>query len=95
MEVEKNNVKVLLVCPGKIKTNISNNAILADGSKHAKMDESHVNAMTAEECAKKILRAIENNKQEILIGRKEVLTVYMKRFFPSLLYKILRKQSPY
>ncbi len=95
LEVEKNNVKVLLVCPGKIKTNISNNAILADGSKHAKMDESHVNAMTAEECAKKILSAIENNKQEILIGRKEVLTVYMKRFFPSLLYKILRKQSPY
>jgi len=95
LEVEKNNVQVLLVCPGKIKTNISNNAILADGSKHAKMDESHVDAMPAEECAQKILAAIENNKQEILIGRKEVLTVYMKRFFPSLLYKILRKQSPY
>jgi short-subunit dehydrogenase len=95
LEVEKNNVRVLLVCPGKINTNISNNAILADGSKHAKMDESHVDAMTAEECAKKILGAIENNKQEILIGRKEILTVYMKRFFPSLLYKILRKQSPY
>jgi len=84
LEVEKNNVKVLLVCPGKIKTNISNNAILADGKKHAKMDESHVNAMTAEECAKKILSAIENNKREILIGRKEILAVYIKR-----------KQSPY
>jgi dehydrogenase/reductase SDR family protein 7B len=95
LEVEKNNIKVLLVCPGKIKTNISNNAILADGNKHAKMDESHANAMTAKECAKKILYAIEHNKQEILIGRKEVLTVYIKRFFPSLLYKILRKQSPY
>lgn len=94
-EVEKQNIKVLLVCPGKIKTNISNNAVLADGSKHAKMDESHVNAMTAEECAKKILTAIENNKQEILIGGKEILTVYIKRFFPSLLYKILRKQSAY
>ncbi len=95
LEVEKNNIQILLVCPGKIKTNISNNAMLANGSKHAKMDESHVNAMTAEECAKKILNAIENNKQEILIGRKEILTVYIKRFFPSLLYKILRKQSPY
>jgi short-subunit dehydrogenase len=95
LEVEKNNIKVLLVCPGKIQTNISNNAILADGSKHAKMDESHVNTMTAEECAKKIISAIENNKQEIFVGGKEILTVYIKRFFPKMLYKILRKQSPY
>lgn len=95
LEVEKNHIKILLVCPGKIETNISNNAMLADGSKHAKMDESHLNAMTAEACAKKILCAIENNKQEILIGRKEILAVYIKRFFPSLLYNILKKQSPY
>jgi dehydrogenase/reductase SDR family protein 7B len=95
LEVEKNNIQVLLVCPGKIKTNISNNAILADGSKHAKMDESHVDAMTADECAKKILIAIETNKQEILIGGKEILIVYIKRFFPKLFYKIVRKQSPY
>jgi len=95
LEVEKNNIQVSLVCPGKIQTNISNNAILADGSKHAKMDESHVGAMTAEECANKILTGIENNKHEILVGRKEVLTVYVKRFFPGWLYKILKKQSPY
>jgi dehydrogenase/reductase SDR family protein 7B len=95
LEVEKNNIQVLLVCPGKIKTNISNNAVLADGSKHAKMDESHVNAMTAEKCAKKILTAIEKNKQEIFVGGKEILTVYVKRFFPKMLYKILKKQSPY
>lgn len=95
LEVEKHNINVLLVCPGKIKTNISNNALLADGSKYAKMDKSHANAMTAMECAKKILTAIENNKHEVLIGRKEVLTVYIKRVAPALLYKILRKQSPY
>ena len=95
LEVEKNNIQVLLVCPGKIQTNISNNAVLADGSKHSKMDESHINAMTSEECAKKILAAIEQGKHEILIGRKEVFTVYIKRFFPKMLYKILKKQSPY
>jgi len=95
LEVEKSNIQVLLVCPGKIKTNISNNAVLADGSKHAKMDESHVDAMTADECAKKILTAIEKNKQEIFVGGKEILMVYIKRFFPKLFSKIVRKQSPY
>ena len=95
LEVEKYHISILLVCPGKIQTNISNNAMLADGTRHAKMDESHVNVMTAETCATKILNAIEKNKKEILIGRNEILTVYIKRFFPSLLYKILRKQSPF
>jgi short-subunit dehydrogenase len=95
LEEEKNNIKVLLVCPGKIKTNISNNAVLADGSKHNQMDESHVNAMTAEECAKQIISAIEKNKYEILVGGKETLSVYIKRFFPKLSYKILKKQNPY
>ena len=94
-EVEANNIYILLICPGKIQTNISNNAVLTDGSKHAKMDASHIDAMTAHQCAQKILSAIEKNKQEILIGRKEILTVYIKRFFPSLLYKILRKKSAY
>jgi dehydrogenase/reductase SDR family protein 7B len=95
LEVEASNINILLVCPGKIQTNISNNAILADGSKHAKMDASHIDAMTAEQCAQKILLAIESNKHEVLIGRKEILTVYLKRFFPALLHRILKKQSAY
>ena len=95
LEVEKYHIHVLLACPGKIQTNISNNAVLADGTKHAKMDESHIDVMTAEVCAVKILDAIKKNKQEILIGRKEILTVYIKRFFPGLLFRILKKQSPF
>ncbi|HKC67534.1 MAG TPA: SDR family oxidoreductase [Bacteroidia bacterium] len=95
LEVEKNNIQVLLVCPGKIKTNISNNAVLVDGSKHAKMDESHINAMTANECARQIITAIEKNKHEIFVGGKEIFTIYIKRFFPKLFYKIIKKQSPY
>ena len=95
LEQEKNNIKILLVCPGKIKTNISKSAMLADGSRHKQMDKSHMHAMTAEDCAQKIGDAIESGKQEIYIGKKEITTVYLKRFFPGLLYKILRKQSPY
>lgn len=95
LEVENKGVSVLLVCPGKIKTNVSLNAINSEGSSHNKMDPSHENAMSAEECAKQIIAGILNNKEEIYIGGKELLIVKIKRFFPKLFGKIIRKQSPY
>lgn len=95
LEVENKGVTVLLVCPGKIKTNVSLNAINSAGSSHNKMDPSHENAMSAEECAKQIIAGILNNKEEIYIGGKELLIVKIKRFFPKLFGKLIRKQSPY
>ncbi len=95
LEIEKHNINILLACPGKIDTPISVNAMASDGSKHNKQDESHVGAMTAKECAKRILKAIEANKMEAFIGGKEMRSVYVKRFFPSLFYRLIKKQSPY
>lgn len=93
-EVFKNNIHVLVVCPGYIKTAISINAVGADGSKHGKMDQNQDNGVPVEVCARKIVEGIEKNKSEIYIGGKEVMGVYLKRFFPSLLNKIVRKQAP-
>lgn len=95
LEVENKGVSVLMVCPGKIKTNVSLNAASTDGSSHNKMDPSHENAMSAEECAKQIIKGILNNKEEIYIGGKELLIIKIRRFFPKLFGKIIRKQSPY
>ena len=95
LENEKKGISVLMVCPGKIKTNVSLNAISSSGDAHNKMDESHENAMSAQECAQQIIEGILNDKEEILIGGKELLAVKIKRFFPKLFGKIIRKQSPY
>ncbi|MES2680664.1 MAG: SDR family oxidoreductase [Bacteroidota bacterium] len=95
LETEKYNIKILIVCPGKIKTSVSVNAITASGSPHNKMDESHEDAMSAEECAQQIVNGILKNKEEILIGGKEILMVKIKRFFPKLFARLVRRQSPY
>lgn len=94
LETEDEGIRTLIVCPGKVRTNISLNAITGNG-KHNKMDESHENAMSAEECAQIILKAIQKGDEEIMVGGKELMAVKIKRFFPKLFGKIIRKQSPF
>jgi dehydrogenase/reductase SDR family protein 7B len=95
LETEKSGIKTLIVCPGKVKTNVSYNAVTSDGKKHNEMDISHQDAMSPEECARQIVVGILNNKEEIYVGGKEILMVRIKRFFPKLFGRIVRKQSPY
>lgn len=93
MEVDKDNIKVLMVCPGKIRTNISVNALTASGEKHNKMDPSTEEGLSAEHCAVKILQGVEKEKEELFIGGKELRAVWIKRFFPGLFSKLIKKQK--
>lgn len=90
-EVWRENIKVLLVVPGYIKTKISFNALTADGTPQNKMDDGQANGIMPEVLAVKILKAIEKNKNELQVaGLKETMALYMQRFFPSILANILK-----
>jgi short-subunit dehydrogenase len=89
-ELWPQNIGVSLICPGYIKTNISMNAVAANGEKFGKMDKNQEQGMTVEACAQKIIKAVKAEKREVYIGGKEVLAVYLKRFFPSVLAKIVK-----
>jgi short-subunit dehydrogenase len=93
-EVYHENIGVTVICPGYIKTDISKNALASDGSQYGKMDQNQLKGMSAEDCASKIFKAITKNKAEVYIGGKEVMGVYLKRFLPKLLNKIIIKQAP-
>ena len=93
LEEEKNGINVTIACPGKINTEISVNAISASGKKHGVMDHNQETGMSAEECARQLLNAVKKNKKEVLIGNKEIKAVTIKRLFPKLFWKIIRKQS--
>ena len=93
LETEAEGIKTLVVAPGKIKTNISLNALKSDGSSHRSMDKSTELGMPADECAAIILDAMRKNKPEILIGGREIKAVWIKRHFPKFFRKIIRKQA--
>ncbi len=91
-EVYDNNIDVTLVCPGFINTDISKNALKADGTKQNTTDRATANGMHPDVFAKKVLKAISRKKQEVIIGgAKVVLAIYIKRFFPRLLSNMIRK----
>lgn len=83
-EYLKQGIKVTTVCPGRVRTNISFSALDKDGNKYGKMDPGQAGGLDAAKAARKIVRAIEKGKREVLVGRKELIMVYIKRFFPGL-----------
>lgn len=93
MEHQKDNIDVTLICPGFIRTNVAKNALAGDGSAQEREDEATANGLDAVICAKKIIKAIEQKKYETCIGGKEIYAVYLKRFFPKLLHKLVLKST--
>ena len=91
IEIDNPNIHIMLACPGFIKTNVTINAVTADGSKQGTMDDAQENGMLPEVCAKEIVKAINTKKEEVYIGGKETRGVLLKRFFPKLFSKIIRK----
>jgi dehydrogenase/reductase SDR family member 7B len=90
----EDNIFITILCPGRIKTNISRNALIYDGSVYGKMDEGQEKGLTADICAEKILKAIAQKKKEVYIGGVDVLIIYFKRYFPPLFYWIGKKIKP-
>ncbi len=88
------NILVTIVCPGRVRTNISLNALDKGGGKHGTMDPGQDKGLPAEKAARKIVRAINKGKREVLIGRGELIMVYIKRFFPGLCAKLARRIKP-
>jgi short-subunit dehydrogenase len=68
-------------------------ALNAKGEQHGVMDHNQATGMPVETCVKQLLIAVQKNKKEVLIGNKEILAVKIKRFFPKLFWRIIRKQS--
>ena len=93
LALENENIKVTFLIPGRINTEISKSALLADGSKHSTMDSGQAGGMDVDKCARVALRVIAKGKRRKLIGGKELLMVYIKKFIPPLFYKLATKIS--
>ena len=84
-------IRVTMICPGFVRTSISVNALKGDGSTLGSMDTAQAAGMDPGVCAEKIVRALEAERNEVCIGGREKLGVYLQRFVPDLFALIIRK----
>ena len=92
-EVWREGIRVTLVCPGYVKTAVSDNAWGPRGEKHGRTDGTHMTGIAPERCAAALLRGIARGREEVYVGGWEVSGIYLKRIAPWLLSRIVRRMK--
>ena len=87
-ELAKDNIDVLVICPGLTQTNFSKNMI----EQKAKMKMDHMRGMTSEEVAVHTLRSIETGRNEVSLTANGKLMSFVSRFFPRLADRIAKRK---
>lgn len=93
-ENSKFGIKVSMLIPGRVQTNISKFAITKEGIEHGKMDPGQANGITAEKAAKLIVKGLKKEKKEIWVGGNEMLMLHIRRFLPRLYYYMATRIKP-
>ncbi|UCG27262.1 MAG: SDR family NAD(P)-dependent oxidoreductase [Bacteroidales bacterium] len=93
-ECRSENIQVTILIPGRVRTNISIHALTKEGLQHGQMDHGQASGISPDKAARQIIRAIMKKKKEALIGGKELVMFYIRKFFPGIFYQISSKMKP-
>jgi dehydrogenase/reductase SDR family member 7B len=91
LENKKNNIRSSVIIPGRVRTAISLHALNGEGEEHGKLDEGQAKGILPSQAAKIIINGILKNKREILVGRSELILLYIRRYWPWLFFRIADK----
>ena len=94
IECVNDGIHFLTVSPGFVNTDVSRNALTAEGSLHGQKDAKVASGLAPETVARDILRAIQKRQRDIFpAGFQEKLALVLSKFAPGLLDKILAKSE--
>jgi len=88
-------IRVTMFSPGRVKTNISLNAVDKEGKARGVMDPGQAGGISPEKCARIMVRSMKRGKRDVLIGGTELTMVYIYKFMRKLYYRMARRISPY
>ncbi|TMO74251.1 short chain dehydrogenase [Pseudoalteromonas sp. S3785] len=93
-ELAEHNIHCLTICPGSIKTAIAHNSLNEQGIAQNKPEHSIENGMDVSVAAKKMILAIGNKKDEVIVGKGlSGWAPTIKRFFPRLFNRLTAKTN--
>ena len=92
MELKRDGIHAMTVCPGYVKTNFQDHAL--GGLPPPKVSSGKQFAITPEQCAEAIARGVERGVRTVLAPRSGWLIVLAQRLFPSLVEAQLAATLP-
>lgn len=93
-ENHKHGIRVTMFSPGRVRTNISINSVDSEGKARGVMDPGQANGITPEACARKMVRSMKRGRRDVLIGRFELIMVYVYKYARRLYYRKARTMNP-
>lgn len=85
-ELSQTGVQVHVIYPGSIATDVSRNALTADGSKRGRSDGVIDNGIAPAEAAKRMIDAVEAGEREIIVAEGTELAMGEARRTPDQLF---------
>ncbi len=96
-EVWQDNIKVTIIMPGYIQTQVSFNAVTASGEKLNHLSKNIKGGFPPGKTAQQMLKAIQKGKYEKFVGRpfsQEWMALHMMRLFPTVAIHLFKKAVP-
>ncbi|XP_055597333.1 dehydrogenase/reductase SDR family protein 7-like [Uranotaenia lowii] len=93
-ELAEHDVKVTVISPGYIKTALSLNALTGSGVQYGKMDETTATGASPDVVAKRILKAILRDEEDVTItGMAPKLAYWIRHISPPLYFWIMARRA--
>ena len=78
----------------QLQAELSANMLQLEQMKNQLATAGQKGGIPAEKASKIILKSISKKKKEVLVGGKDLIMVYLKRFFPGIFWRIIHRVSP-
>jgi dehydrogenase/reductase SDR family protein 7B len=93
-ELWRDGIRVTLVLPGWVRTNVSINALTGSGEANGKMEPCTARGVSADFCAEQIISAAASGKAEVAVVKlRERAALYLSRYAPKLFRRIIRDRE--
>jgi len=92
----KDNLHVMIFAPGFTASGIRERALVADGSRQGETPREENKMMSAQECAKHLVRGVVKRKRQVILTPVGKTLVILNKFFPALVdrleYNYMKKE---
>ncbi len=91
VELKKDGIHVLTVCPGYVRTAFSKNVVL--GNEQRKVRPDSVRGITAERVARATMRGYLKQKREVIVPWTMHIPVKIYQLFPGLVERVMERMA--